>query len=112
MEAPMSHTPELAYEVAGVLVGEVCRSLGEILESGLQALPGKSIVAILLGTLSQEFPADLVQLFLHLPITDKVHGFELVNEPNQAVEGALMHAGCAAVHALEHLLTQLGRLFP
>ena len=69
---------------------EVRGRLSQVLKSALQALPGKGVVAILFCTPTQELPADLIQLFLHLPITGEVHALELVNEPDQAIEGALV----------------------
>ncbi len=37
---------------------------------------------------------------------------ELIDEPDQAIEGFLMDPGFAAIDRLQHVLAELGRLLP
>ncbi len=61
---------------------------------------------------AQEFLAHRLQPPLHLGVIDKVHLFEFVNEPDEAIQCFLVNPRLAPVNALQHVLAELSGLFP
>gem|GEM_PF-2132156 len=112
VKPPAADLAEPFDQFAGVLGGQVAGGVAQGAETAFEAFAREGVVAVLFGGGAEQFPARVLQDCIHLGVSCEVQFAEVVDEPGQAVEGALVYTGFALADAREHLVAQAGGLFP